>query len=94
VVLVSQFEGAVQFQPNNLLMMERKMMFVLVYSQKDIEDVIRIIGGQSEWKKRVASMITLKVGLNDAVSKGFDGLINHRQDHVKILITAQSCLMN
>lgn len=93
IVPVALFEGSVMFNINELLMKEKQMIWPLSYSEEDIRTVIRIFGGDPVWRKKVASMISLKCGLKDALSKGFDALINHRQEHVKVLITAQHRIM-
>lgn len=93
VVVVSLFHGEVNFKPNNLLMVEKRMIWALSYSQADVEDVIRIFGGQPEWRKKLEAMITLRLGLKDAVEKGIHGLIDYKDEHVKILITPDSSIM-
>lgn len=93
VVVVALFEGEVKFKPNNLLMMEKRMMWVLAYSQEEVEDVIRLFGSHPEWREKLSAMISLRLGLKDAVEKGFYGLVNHRAEHIKILITSDSSIM-
>ena len=93
VVVVAVFAHPARFNPNDLLLAEKKIMSSLAYSEEDLKEVIRVFGGQPEWRKKVACMISLKVGLTDAVSRGFDALINHKEEHVKVLITAQSSIM-
>lgn len=37
--------------------------------------------------KGAETMITSRISLEDVVSKGFDELVNNKDDHIKILVT-------
>jgi threonine dehydrogenase-like Zn-dependent dehydrogenase len=93
VVVVALFEGPIVFKPNDLLLVEKNMKWVLAYSEEDVNEVIRIFGGQAEWREKVASMISMRLGLNDAVSKGFRGLVDNRAEHIKVLITSNKSII-
>lgn len=93
IVPVALFEGSVDFNINDLLFTEKHMLWPISYTEADIRAVIQKFGANPEWREKVKAMITLKCGLSNAVDSGFDALINHRDKHVKVLITAQSRIM-
>jgi len=93
VSVVALFEGAIQFKPNDLLLMEKSIRWMFAYSEEDIKDVIRDFGANKEWREKIQSMITLRLGLTDAVEKGFHGIIDRKEEHVKILITSNRGIM-
>jgi threonine dehydrogenase-like Zn-dependent dehydrogenase len=37
--------------------------------------------------KGYEKMVTARISLDDVVSKGFEELINHKDDHIKIMVT-------
>lgn len=39
--------------------------------------------------KGFEKMITSKINLEDTVTRGFEELLHHRDDHIKILISAK-----
>lgn len=88
VGVVALFEGTIEFAPNDLLLMEKSIKWMFAYSEQDIRDVVREFGADPAWRKKIEAMITLRLGLTEAVAKGYHGIIDHRDDHIKVLITS------
>ncbi|RDW59629.1 hypothetical protein BP6252_12716 [Coleophoma cylindrospora] len=83
VVNVSIWEKAIPFQPNDLVFKEGKFLACLGYVRKDFEDVIEAIASGA---MKPGDMVTRRVALENVVEDGFKTLINHKEDHVKILV--------
>ncbi|KJX93140.1 2,3-butanediol dehydrogenase like protein [Zymoseptoria brevis] len=70
---------------------ELTIKFTLAYDYKDFQDFVDdFVAGKFEG---VAKMITSRIALRDIVAKGFDELIDNKNEHVKILVTPREDLL-
>ena len=83
VVNVAIWEKAIPFNPNLLVWREAKYVAVLGYQKPDFEYVLKALG---EEKMKPAEMITKLVPMENVVEDGFKELIEHKENHVKILL--------
>ena len=55
------------------------------YKTQDFQEMTQLLAdGRLKGYKQ---MVTSRIHLEDVVEKGFNALINHKDDHIKILIT-------
>lgn len=83
VVSVAAWEHPTEFHPLVLLATEATITGSLGYGIRDFPFALKLL---ADGKLDVDWMITASVDLEDAVSGGFDQLVEHREDHVKILV--------
>ncbi|EXJ79935.1 hypothetical protein A1O3_08220 [Capronia epimyces CBS 606.96] len=78
--------------PMGLFMMKELVLRVaMAYTDEDFREVVEeFVAGKF---KGAEQMITSRILLDDVVTKGFEELVNHKDDHVKILVTPKpECL--
>ena len=83
VVSVAAWEHPTEFHPLVLLFTEATITGTLGYGPRDFPFALELLadpGLDLDW------MITATVSLEEAVSGGFEQLVHHREDHVKILV--------
>ena len=83
IINVAIWAKPIQFQPNDLVMQERRFFAVLGYTAKDYTAVIEALG---RGDLQPAEMITRKIRLEDLVEEGFKALIEENDKHVKIMV--------
>lgn len=66
---------------------EKTSLGSLGYQTKDFKGVIELLESGKLDIEKVKSLITGKVGLKNGVVSGFEELINHKDKHIKILIS-------
>lgn len=66
---------------------EKTSVGSLGYQTKDFEGVIELLESGKLDVEKVKSLITGKVGLKEGVTKGFKELIEHKDKHIKILVS-------
>ncbi|KAK5053897.1 hypothetical protein LTR84_001859 [Exophiala bonariae] len=64
---------------------EIKIFSSCCYNKQDFEDVVRLIG-QGKFPG-YQNMVTDRISVEDIVSKGFEELVNNKDDHIKILVS-------
>ncbi|EXJ85646.1 hypothetical protein A1O1_06012 [Capronia coronata CBS 617.96] len=64
---------------------EIKILSSCCYNRQDFAEVMELMG-KDEFKG-YEQMVTSRISLEDVVAKGFDELINNKDDHIKILIS-------
>jgi threonine dehydrogenase-like Zn-dependent dehydrogenase len=82
---------------------EIKIFSSCCYNKQDFEDVMGLIGqGETlifEHDNKLMSpgkfpgyesMVTDRISLEDIVSKGFEELVNNKDDHIKILVSPRA----
>ncbi|KAI0456846.1 dehydrogenase [Xylaria acuta] len=83
IMNVSIWERPIPFNPNSLVLNEKKLIGCLCYRLSDFENVIDAL---HKGRLRPESMITGKIALNRVVEDGFEALINGGLGHIKILV--------
>ncbi|KAK9465607.1 chaperonin 10-like protein [Lipomyces arxii] len=79
------------YNPNDVLLQEKKVFGAVGYVGQDFKDVIQ---AYTDGKlKNVGKMITAKLPIEETVSVGYDMLINHKDQHIKILCTPRPELL-
>ncbi|KAK9384229.1 hypothetical protein V1515DRAFT_634185 [Lipomyces mesembrius] len=79
------------YDPNECLLMEKKIMGSIGYVGQDFADVIKAF--EQGKIRNVEKMITAKLPIAETVSGGFSRLIHHRDDHIKIICTPHAELL-
>ncbi|KAJ5626208.1 alcohol dehydrogenase [Penicillium lagena] len=87
IVNIAVWETRPAVKVNDLTYKEINYMGAALYDEKSFKDVIQALSNR---QLRPEKMITAKIKLGDAVEKGFQELIDHRDRHCKILIDAQT----
>ena len=80
---VAIHEKPLQLNLNDVGFLEKKLLGGICYTKEDFESVLQVM---ADGKIPFDQMITSIVPLEDAVRGGFQELIDHRANHVKILI--------
>ncbi|TGJ79374.1 hypothetical protein E0Z10_g9392 [Xylaria hypoxylon] len=83
IVNVAIWERPVPFQPNNLVLYERKYVGCLTYQLADFGHVIDAIHAG---RLRPESMITSKISIDRVVEDGFEAFMNENDKHVKLMV--------
>lgn len=83
VVSVAAWERPTEFNPLVLLFTEATITGSLGYGPRDFPFAVELLASGD---LDVGWMVTSSVSLEDAVSGGFEQLVHHREDHVKILV--------
>ncbi|KNG89589.1 putative alcohol dehydrogenase [Aspergillus nomiae NRRL 13137] len=87
IINVAVWEKKPAISVNDLMYNEVKYTGSALYDEGSFAAVIKALGyGQLQPEK----MITSKIKLNETVEKGFETLVNDREDHCKILIDVQA----
>lgn len=58
---------------------------MLTMSTGEVAEVIQMMADGK--LKGYEKMVTARIGLDDIVEKGFQQLIDHKDDHIKIMVT-------
>jgi (R,R)-butanediol dehydrogenase/meso-butanediol dehydrogenase/diacetyl reductase len=67
------------------MLKEITMVSSLVYNDDDFRETVeQFVGGAF---KGVEKMVTDRIYLDDVVEKGFEALVESKDDHIKILVT-------
>ncbi|KAJ9604850.1 hypothetical protein H2200_010965 [Cladophialophora chaetospira] len=72
--------------PNDLLFLEKKFTAGIAYTAEDYSAVISALEKNADFAEKAKKMITSVVPLEDAVEKAFKGLLEKKEDHIKILV--------
>ncbi|KAI0437950.1 dehydrogenase [Xylaria telfairii] len=83
IMNVSIWEKPIPFNPNGLVLKEKKLVGCLCYGLSDFGHVINAL---REGRLRPESMITGKIALDRVVKDGFEALINEKHKHIKIMV--------
>lgn len=102
LVNIAIWENTATITPNWLCFRERKYMGVATYQEGDFQDVLDAIssgestaysGNQTErlmysfvGRLKPASMVTGKIQMDEVEEKGFNALVQDKDNHVKILV--------
>lgn len=82
IVIVGIFEKASQLNFNALSFTEREVIGSLAY-YGDFGPAIQLV---SDGRINPEPLITGKISINDIVEKGFEELVNHKEENVKIIV--------
>ncbi|KAK9382795.1 chaperonin 10-like protein [Kockiozyma suomiensis] len=82
---IALWEKPTQYNPMDTLVRERVIMGSIGYTGRDFAAVIAAIADGR--LKGFEKMITARIPMEDTVSVGYDGLINNKEKHIKILCT-------
>ncbi|KAI0403172.1 GroES-like protein [Xylaria palmicola] len=83
VVHVAVWEAPVPFNPNSLVLFEKRFVGSLCYRWCDFSSVIDAL---REGRLTPESMITRKIPIDRVVEDGIDALINEKHKHIKIVV--------
>ncbi|KAJ2987866.1 hypothetical protein NUW58_g4273 [Xylaria curta] len=83
IMCVALWEKSIPFNPNDLVLYEKKYVGCLTYQLSDFGSVIDAL---RDGRLRPEPMITRKIPLNRVVEDGFDALINEKDKHIKIMV--------
>ena len=83
-VLVGGYAEPTEFNFNNIVMMERKVIGSWIWHTK--EEFIKAAQMFIEGKVKVLPLISRKVRIENAVEEGISALHYHKDEHVKILV--------
>lgn len=90
MVVVSIWEGNVEFNPNALVFQQKKVVGSLCYCN-DFPEVIALLADK---KIKAEGFITKKIHLDDIVKEGFETLVGpDKLKHLKILVTPDKSLL-
>ncbi|MCF4114936.1 MULTISPECIES: 2,3-butanediol dehydrogenase [Dethiosulfovibrio] len=90
VVVTSIWEKPISFDPNSIVLTEKKLVGTIVY-QHQFPAVIRLL---SDGRIDTTGLITKKIGLDDIVDEGFGALTGpEKKKHVKIMVTPDEDLL-
>ncbi|KAJ5225594.1 hypothetical protein N7468_006819 [Penicillium chermesinum] len=87
IVNIAVWEKSPNVQVNDLMYHEINYMGAALYDENAFTEVIEAL---AEGKLQPQKMISSIIHLSDAVEKGFQELIDHRDQHCKILINSQA----
>ncbi|KAJ5818110.1 alcohol dehydrogenase [Penicillium riverlandense] len=87
IVNIAVWENKPAVNVNDLTYKEVNYMGAALYDEMSFKEVIQAL---NNGQLRPEKMITAKIKLGDAIDKGFQELIDHRDRHCKILIDAQT----
>lgn len=80
---VAIHEKALSVNPNDIFLREKRYLGGICYTNKDFEAVLKVMADGS---LKAEDLISADVPLENAVSGAFEELINHKEEHVKILV--------
>jgi (R,R)-butanediol dehydrogenase / meso-butanediol dehydrogenase / diacetyl reductase len=83
VTIISIWEGPVELDPNDIVMSELNVGGTICYTPEDFADTISML---KDGSIRTEGIVTERIPLSDAVEGGFEELVNHKDQHVKILV--------
>jgi (R,R)-butanediol dehydrogenase / meso-butanediol dehydrogenase / diacetyl reductase len=72
--------------PNDLVFSEKKYTGGVGYTANDFVAVISALDKDADFAKKARNMISSIVPLEDAVEKAFKGLLERKEEHIKILV--------
>ncbi|KAJ5584857.1 uncharacterized protein N7459_004657 [Penicillium hispanicum] len=87
IVNIAVWEKKPSIPVNQLMYNELRYMGAALYDEISFLDTIRAI---SYGQLKPEAMITSRIRLDEVVEKGFTALLEHRDQHCKILVDAQS----
>jgi (R,R)-butanediol dehydrogenase/meso-butanediol dehydrogenase/diacetyl reductase len=85
VTIISIWEGAVNVNPNEIVLAELDVHGTIAYTPEDFADTIAMLG---DGTIKTEGIITERIPLSNVVDGGFDELVAHKDRHVKILVDA------
>ncbi|KAK9450189.1 chaperonin 10-like protein [Limtongia smithiae] len=88
---IALWEKPAVYNPMDTLMYEKRLIGSIGYTWDDFEGVIDAVATGK--LKNFGSMITARLPLDKCVSGGFEELINHKDEHIKIICTPHSELL-
>lgn len=92
VVVVSIWEKGVNFNLNNLVMGEKKIVGSVVYGEGIFDTTIKYLADE---RIKAEQLITKKIHLDDLVTEGFGALTgSERESQVKIIVTPDKSLLD
>ncbi|KAK6460039.1 sorbitol dehydrogenase [Scheffersomyces coipomensis] len=77
----------IPFYPMDLTLHEKFITGSMCYTRIDFEQVIEAYKKKLIDPKEVELLITAKIAIEDGFEKGFMELINHKEKHIKILVS-------
>jgi threonine dehydrogenase-like Zn-dependent dehydrogenase len=83
LVNIAVWEKACSISPNDLVFKERRYMGVATFHRQDFQAVMKAL---SEGKIKPRDMITTRIELGEVEEKGFNKLINDKDNQVKVLV--------
>ncbi|MDI9467767.1 MAG: 2,3-butanediol dehydrogenase [Bacillota bacterium] len=83
VVTAGVFESDTPIQFNNVTFPEKEIKGSLAYNG----DFARVIGMLNDGRLNAEMMITGRIGLDDIIEKGFQELINNKDENIKIIVS-------
>ncbi|KIW68283.1 hypothetical protein PV04_04240 [Phialophora macrospora] len=75
-----------QINPNDLVFLEKRYTGGVGYTAEDFKAVISALEKNADFAQKAQKMITSIVPLEDAVDKAFKGLLERKEEHIKILV--------
>jgi (R,R)-butanediol dehydrogenase/meso-butanediol dehydrogenase/diacetyl reductase len=75
-----------QINPNDLVFLEKKYTGGVGYTAEDFKAVISALEKNADFAQKAQKMITSIVPLEDAVDRAFKGLLERKEEHIKILV--------
>ncbi|EXJ69973.1 uncharacterized protein A1O5_07046 [Cladophialophora psammophila CBS 110553] len=75
-----------QINPNDLVVLEKRYIGGIGYTADDFRAVISALDKNADFAGNAKKMISGIVPLEDVVEKAFKGLLENKEDHVKILV--------
>ncbi len=84
VVNVAVWEKPIEFHPNTLVLSEQRLTGSICYTGPDFPTVIAML---ADGRIPAGDLVTARIDLADVVTKGFEELLDHRDRHVKILVS-------
>lgn len=75
-----------QINPNDLVFLEKKYTGGIGYTAEDFSAVIAALERNADFAEKAQKMITSIVPLEDAVEEAFQGLLEKKEEHIKILV--------
>jgi (R,R)-butanediol dehydrogenase / meso-butanediol dehydrogenase / diacetyl reductase len=85
VTIISIWEGAIEVNPNDIVLNELKIVGTIAYTPEDFADTITML---REGTISTEGLVTERIGLSDIVAGGFEELRDHKDRHVKILVSS------
>ena len=85
VVNIAIWECGIQIHPNDTVMGELNIAGTIAYTPQDFTDTISMVRDGSI---RTEGLITERILLSEVVQGGFEELVDHKDRHVKILVSS------
>ena len=86
VIIVGIFEGPSSFNFFSLSGTDKRVIGTLAYTIDDFARVAKLI---TSGALKVEPLITGRIKIDDIVAKGFEELVNHKDNNIKILVTPE-----